>query len=318
MSCYYPVHAWRARDPNDHGKYPLVYDKKAADLSQPITRECGLCIGCRLERSRQWAQRCVHEASTHDQNCFITLTYSEEKLPPGGTLNKRHWQAFMKRLRKSLFPKPVRFYMCGEYGDHPEPGETLGRPHYHAILFGWTPPDLIPHTRNQRDEILYTSETLARTWNSGHVIVGQMTFDSAAYVARYCTKKITGDPAAKHYGDKLPEFSLQSNAPGIGRPWFDKYRHDCDRGHIHENGIKMPVPKYYLRLYERDHPYDFEKVQEYKRVNKEFNPAVAGLKTHTRRKNPAYLAMDGETELGRLHAKETIKQHQLLRLQRNL
>lgn len=329
MPCYYPVNCWYAKTSNQNGRYTLVYDKSAADQSRPAIRECGKCIGCKLERSRQWATRCVHEASLYDQNCFITLTYSDDHLDPWGSLNKTDWQLFMKRLRKAVTPK-LRYYMCGEYGDKPDPGSSspLGRPHYHAIIFGWTPADLVPHSKNIRGEIQYTSKRLESIWQNGYVIIGQMTFDSAAYVARYCTKKITGEIAREHYatydqatgeaGDLLPEFSLQSNNPGLGSRWFEKYRHDCDKGYITKNGVKTPVPKYYLKLYEENHPYDFEKVKEQKRINQKFNPAVAGIKTNARRKNTTYMAMDRETEPNRLRALEHVKRHQIQNLKREI
>ncbi|MEO5355656.1 MAG: hypothetical protein H7835_21005, partial [Magnetococcus sp. XQGC-1] len=89
----------------------------------------GQCVGCRLERSRQWAIRVMHEASQHEHNCFITLTYNDDNLPANGSLNYRHFQNFMKRLRKYYVEFTVRFYMCGEYG------ENFARPHYHACIF---------------------------------------------------------------------------------------------------------------------------------------------------------------------------------------
>ena len=77
---------------------------------------CGQCIGCRLERSRQWAMRCLHEASLHENNAFITLTYDDSNLPRGGSLDYSDFQKFMKRLRKRIGRK-VSFYCGGEYGD---------------------------------------------------------------------------------------------------------------------------------------------------------------------------------------------------------
>lgn len=101
MPCYHPIQGWKSRFPNQKGKRPIVFKQNSyADLDSPVTLACGRCIGCRLEYSRQWAVRCVHEASLYDDNCFITLTYDNENLPEGGTLVKKHFQDFMKRLRK--------------------------------------------------------------------------------------------------------------------------------------------------------------------------------------------------------------------------
>lgn len=145
-----------------------------------MTVSCGQCIGCRLERSRQWAVRCMHEKQMHDDACFITLTYDDDNLPFGETLVLSDWQKFMKRLVKKN--GPIRFYHCGEYGD------DTNRPHYHAILFGYRPDD--PELFSTSGETkLYASPSLRNTWGMGHCTFGDATFETAAYVARYITKK---------------------------------------------------------------------------------------------------------------------------------
>ena len=132
MPCFHPLRAFKTSAGEvvftEHARYDIV-----TQLSLP----CGQCSGCRLERSRQWAMRCVHEAAAYDCNAFITLTYDEENLPADGSLNYDHFQLFMKRLRKAIEPNKVRFYMCGEYG------EENGRPHFHACLFGYDFPDKV-------------------------------------------------------------------------------------------------------------------------------------------------------------------------------
>jgi hypothetical protein len=131
MPCYFPITAWRSKDgKNEAGKWPVVFKPTAGYLDKELKLPCGRCIGCRLERSRQWAVRCVHEASLHEKNCFITLTYSPENLPKDGSLDVSHFQKFMKRFRKRFGPG-IRFFHCGEYG------ESLSRPHYHACIFGF-------------------------------------------------------------------------------------------------------------------------------------------------------------------------------------
>ena len=132
MPCYSPLTAYKGKS-TDSGKMCLSFKRSEGLFGSfsAINLPCGQCIGCRLERSRQWAVRCMHEASLHDENSFLTLTYSDENLPPGGSLHLPDFQNFMKRLRKSIAPKRVRFYHCGEYGD------ILSRPHYHALLFGY-------------------------------------------------------------------------------------------------------------------------------------------------------------------------------------
>ena len=210
--------------------------------------------------------RCVHEASLHNENSFITLTYDEDNVPSTGTLRKRDWRNFMKRLRRDIHPIKIRFLMCGEYGENQDltTTETIGRPHYHAIIFGWDFPDKEMESANHRGEPVYTSKQLNQAWNQGFTTIGDFSFDSAAYVARYVTKKITGEEATTHYlrtiknppevgtgpiAPLLPEFNGASLKPGIAREWFNKYRHDMDKGFITMRGIKMPPPKYYANCY---------------------------------------------------------------------
>jgi len=97
MACFHPLQAYQL----DTGEIQFHDSGRGHPLELP----CGQCIGCRLERSRQWAIRCVHEASMHENNCFITLTYAPEYLPPDGGLIKSDFQKFIKRLRKSIFKK---------------------------------------------------------------------------------------------------------------------------------------------------------------------------------------------------------------------
>ena len=132
MTCYHPLECWRV-----DGQSKLAFVKpREALIREKLEVPCGQCIGCRLERSRQWAVRCIHEAQLHKDNCFITLTYNDEHLPSPPSLSVRDFQLFMKRLRKR-FGKGIRFFHCGEYG------EKYGRPHYHACLFGFDFPDRV-------------------------------------------------------------------------------------------------------------------------------------------------------------------------------
>jgi hypothetical protein len=154
--------------------------------SDEITLPCRQCIGCLLERSRQWAIRSMHEASLHIKNCFITLTYRPEDLPPFGSLDYKHFQLFMKRLRKKFTGQKIKFYMCGEYG------ENLSRPHYHACLFGFSFPDLVRYHKTPTGDQLYTSVILNDLWGKGSCTVGEVNFKTAGYTARYCLKKLNG------------------------------------------------------------------------------------------------------------------------------
>ena len=200
----------------------------------------------------------MHEASRHDANSFLTLTYDDDHVPAQGQLVKHHFQDFMKRLRFHLSPIKVRFYACGEYG------ESFDRPHFHAVLFGHAFYDDRVPIRKASSGFLYNSPTLDRLWSFGFCSIGDVTFDSAAYVAGYCLKKVTGDKAKDHYTrvdgptgeiyEKVPEFALMSNRPGIGADWLDTYSSDLlNAGGLMINDTKRSIPRYYLdRLAERD------------------------------------------------------------------
>lgn len=223
------------------------------DFQRSIVVACGKCMECRLARARDWSLRCVHEASLYDDNVFITLTYDDEHLPFDHGLFYPDFQGFMHRLRKRI-PGAGRFLMCGEYGDQ------FGRPHFHAILFNCGFPDrkLI----RSKPDPLYVSALLDDLWQrKGFASFGDVTTQSAGYVARYSTKKITG-PGTDHVYDyvdegtgevfeRVPPFLHASNRPGIGYEWFQRYHSDvfpCDE--LVYDGRKFPVPRYYSKLYE--------------------------------------------------------------------
>ena len=219
----------------------------------PVMVPCGQCIGCKLEKSRQWAVRIMHEEQLHDESCFLTLTYNDENLPANGSLVKEHFQKFMKRLRKAYDDKSIRYFHCGEYGDQ------LQRPHYHACLFGIDFPDKRLLSLN-RGNHLYESPRLTKIWGHGHCSIGTLTFESAAYVARYVCKKITGPGAEEYYGDRIPPYVTMSRRPAIGREWLDKFLNDVYIGDqvITREGRKCKPPKYYDKLLEDMSPERFK------------------------------------------------------------
>jgi hypothetical protein len=208
--------------------------------------------------------RCLHESSLHDRNAFITLTYDDSNLPPGGSLDYSDFQKFMKRLRRRV-KSPVRFYMGGEYGEN----GTI-RPHFHACLFGYDFPDKVYFKKTTSGEKIYTSKLLESLWPFGLSSVGNVSFESAAYIARYCVQKVTGDLAKSHYEvitddgeviDRVPEFNHMSLKPGIGAKWLEKFRTDVfPRDYVVINGVKTKPPKYYDTLFEREDPGTFSEI----------------------------------------------------------
>lgn len=266
MPCYRPLKGYRSKTVNASGKRSIVFSAKEGYYDKPIDLPCGQCVGCRLERSRQWAIRCVHEAQLYEQNCFITLTYNDENLPPDGSLNVEHFQKFMKRLRFENSDRTIRFFHCGEYG------ENLGRPHYHACLFNFDFDDK-KYWKTENNNKYYTSEKLQRLWPLGHSMVGAVTFESAAYVARYITKKVTGAGASEHYSkidyatgevlsEKKPEYVTMSRRPGIGKRWFQKYKGDVfPDDSVIIRGRELKPPKFYLSQLEINFPDEYAKVK---------------------------------------------------------
>ena len=241
MPCYSPLLGYQCAN----GEICFV-ERSRYDIVRELSLPCGQCIGWRLERSRQWAMRCMHEAALYQRNCFVTLTYDDAHLPEGGKLAYPHFQRFLRRLRKHFAPTKVRFYMCGEYGGQ------LGRPHFHACLFGVDFDDKYYWRTSQAGSECYRSDALDRLWSRGYAELGQVTFESAAYIARYCVQKITGRDAKSHYGDLPPEFNHMSLKPGIGAGFFEKYQSDIyPHDYVVINGMEVKPPKYYNTLYKR-------------------------------------------------------------------
>ena len=259
MPCYHPITGYRA----ENGSVVFSELRRHGSTTE-ITIACGQCIGCRLERSRIWALRAVHEAKMYKRNCFITLTYNDENLPERGRLKYEDFVLFMKRLRKK-HGENIRFYMCGEYGD-------LDRPHYHAIIFNHDWDDKTYFKTSNSKEKIYTSEDLTKIWGLGHASTGDATFESAAYIARYCMQKINGERAEEHYKrydflgeySLVPEFNEMSRKPGLGGDWLKFHMKDVyTNDKIIINGKETNVPKFYDKILKRLDP---EKLRDFKEI----------------------------------------------------
>ena len=72
--------------------------KPTPDKEGSLQLPCGKCHECLSLRATDWANRARHEISLHEENTFLTLTYSDEFLPSHLTV-KDPFQRFMKRLR---------------------------------------------------------------------------------------------------------------------------------------------------------------------------------------------------------------------------
>jgi hypothetical protein len=275
MPCYHPLTAGlTAYSFNSKTGKPyrrVIFKENDPEIAQVVQLPCGQCVGCRLERSRQWAIRCMHESQLYEYNCFITLTYNDNNLPSDKSLHYEHFQKFLKRYRKAVSPTKIRFYMAGEYG------EEFGRPHFHACIFGHDFSDKKFFKRTASGSNLYTSKQLEDLWPFGYSTIGDVNFESAAYVARYIMKKQTGKDSSSYYElvdvetgevyNRQPEFNKMSLKPGIGAKWLEKYTNDVyPNDFVILRGKKVKPPKYYDKVYASKNPFEFDEIA-FKREN---------------------------------------------------
>lgn len=289
MPCYKPLKA------NIGPDGPTFKPTESFGSAWTIELPCGRCVGCLLERAKEWALRCVHEAQMHgNNNSFITLTYHPDHLPADHGLQKIHFQKFIRALRKGTKQK-IRYFMCGEYGEPTEKNNYIARPHYHAILFGCSFADKYLW-RVENGNRIYRSPTLERYWKRGASEIGSVSYASAGYVARYCLKKQHGETGKREYavidqqtGELKDEqrqhpYIAMSLKPGIGETWFKKYKTDLfphDYA-ITPDGRKTPVPKYYRKLLEREDPELADQLRQARIEKAKDNPDNSAERLATR------------------------------------
>lgn len=275
MACYHPVTAYRFIGDGEDIMYPgdklLTFTVMSPGSNyKQVLLPCRHCVGCRLSKSREWANRILMEQLYHDESWFLTLTYETENLPrvyaadietgevideaPHATLDKRDVQLFLMRLRKS--GQRFRYYMAGEYGS------KNMRPHYHLIMFGLRLQDLKPLKKNFCEQQYFTSEYIASKWPLGYHIIGKVSWQSAAYVARYTMKKATHGISKDYYKrlNIVPEYQAMSLKPGIGYQYFVDHPEIFDYGSFSvstpDGGRKMTAPEYFRKKYNEIHPFE--------------------------------------------------------------
>jgi hypothetical protein len=304
----------------------ITFNKQKSPSGIPMEVPCGQCWSCRLARSREWALRLVKEAQfwPEEKRVFLTLTYNNENLPKDGSLDVEHFQNFMKALRyhfsslipaqngkdKRIFPK-IKYFHCGEYGEtckncgdsyilHEESKSKkkyndckawvkgLGRPHYHAIIYGISFDDMEVYKRTKADEIIYKSKTLEEIWGKGFCTIGNVTFESCAYVARYIMKKITGDKAESHYIKQIgidestgevitnpvkPEYITMSRNPAIAKEWCEKYLTDIKKNDAvllsrQGKSFETKPPRYFMKQLQKSDLDAYERIKQKRRETK--------------------------------------------------
>jgi len=174
---------------------------------------CGQCLPCRINRRRMWTHRIMLEATQHGDNSFWTLTYNDDNIPINSnglqTLSPKDLTDFLKRLRLDYYPSKLRYFNVGEYGSQTE------RPHYHLALFNFPSCSRGVTKLNRRGDCCGVCDRVRDLWGKGIVYAGQLEDSSAAYIAGYVTKKMTGKDDPRLCG-RHPEFARMSLKPGIG------------------------------------------------------------------------------------------------------
>lgn len=266
MTCINPRLAYR----KTNGQFTLAKTGQEP-IANSILVPCGVCMACRIKHTRDWSTRMVHEAYTHKtESSFITLTYDDEHLPDHNNLIPNHLSDFVREVRRKIKPQKLRYFGVGEFG------ETTGRAHYHAILFGYMPDDIKPFKKNDSGDQLYTSQLLQQCWkHKGHITVGNFNTTTAEYCSKYITKALMGDKALRYTDSTTGEIVLKqlpfqraSNRPGIGSEFYNIYKENLfatDETVI--DGKKRSLPKAYDRKYRAENKIAFEEIKR-KRIDK--------------------------------------------------
>lgn len=286
-----------------------VFERPAGAHKQ-VRLPCGGCIGCRIDKSRDWQVRMVHELHCHDVAQFVTLTYRDECLPLDNGLDHSHWQKFIRSLRKRTKLK-LRFFVAGEYG------KRTSRPHYHAMIYGLPLDDLVFH-RMSKGHKVFRSPFLERVWDRGQVFVGEtVTSESCGYVASYLLKDGNRNPREDYFfenpqtGERVfrkAPYVQMSRKPGLGHDWLRRFVGDVfprDRviRQVRRKGggqekVEAGTPVYYRRLLRRWNPELWERVQV-ARESAAVDPAFAAERAAER------LAAKERCALARLRNVET-------------
>ena len=246
---------------------------------------CQNCWACNMNYSAEWATRIMYECQKTDHNYFITLTYDDEHLPIAsktwyngttyendgtweGTLDPKDMDKFINSLRKYFERKGhtgIKYYYCGEYGT------TTYRPHHHLILMK-CPLDIEQfydcHIDGRYKEH-WKSHEIERFWKNGMIDIGEVEWASAAYVARYCMKKIFHNTTKERYFEegKYPEYVRMSRRPGIGMDYYrehvkDIYKYDeINVKNFHGMTITVKPPKAWDRKFKEQFPEEYENLK---------------------------------------------------------
>ena len=301
---------------------------KASAITDYQVIPCKKCIGCRLEYSREWANRGYLEAKLWKQNWFVTLTYDEENIKYNeeittsqgitytseewkGTLDTADLEKFLHNLRQYMSRKGIqkdgiRYMACGEYGEERE------RPHYHLILFNCNlPQESFYKPRIINHETYWQNKIIEKCWKHGISNISEASWNNIAYCSRYITKKITGKQSEEYYAEKgqIKEFFRTSRMPGIGKGYYDKYKDKIYKNdeiiiHNKTGTIATKPPKYFDKLYEAENPKAMEKIKRKRQRQQLHNNRLKDTKT-------------SKTRLQQLAVEESYKADETMKLRRS-
>lgn len=200
---------------------------------------CGQCVECLSQKASEWSYRVMREYEYYGRvGCVLSLTYDKVHVPSDYSVSRPDLTKFLKRLRKHIAPVKIRYFGCGEYGT------MNGRPHYHLVVIGWQPDDLVFVKRSKKNTILYRSKTVEKLWSQGICAVADVTSDSVRYSAKYLQKLYFNETTGK-----TPPFLAMSTHPGFGAfEALERVKSDS----VYVNGVRKKVPRYYLKVAERE------------------------------------------------------------------
>lgn len=239
MQCLRPLKAGGFDYNGNITKNPLVAIKS-------LHFNCRKCLPCRLNIAKEKAIRSWHESRVcPGENMFLTLTYSDDHLK-SPFLIYEDWQLFAKKLRKKA-GKKLPIMVTGEYGDKNK------RPHWHALIFNYFPSDAHKDRTNDRGEQLFTSKIIDDLWGYGKHDFGEVSIDSASYVARYAAKKLVHGWDGTHPYEPIHKTSSKN---AIGKRWIEQYyEHTFENGLVVlPNGSKAKIPRYYIDWCKKHQP----------------------------------------------------------------
>lgn len=227
--------------------------------------------------------RMQHELRYHDKAQFITLTYHPLELPPNDSLRREDAFSFMKRYKERVRyqEKPsFRYFLAGEYGEENADkyfpmlnGRRVGRPHYHAIIFGHDFEDKIYWKDSDKGYPQFISEELTELWPYGHATTAAAVPETFSYTAGYITDKVTGkketvDEAYTRVDTRTGvvlfptcEREFQSQSKGLGRKFVEEFETDLYKGYLMHEGKKRSLPRYYLKVLEELNPEAAARIQ---------------------------------------------------------